>query len=351
MSRFDWQLNFLSVHACKKKERGHGMEARTVASFESAVPEEDEVLESLVDSLLLAAFKKKPDTGTSSACRAYSFLDTDSGRADRKLLATALETETQGLFDEVALDLASRYSDLPEANPALLLFMRARITTPADIVLPFFVMFACDFDEVSVLTGEKQGLLDRIGEAVGHRLRKALIYPMLDAGMQDMSRLVLYQASSSEGFDEMVALEVPKTTPELVAQELKAALDKRVQAPDYDKYFREPPPAARELFGEERYVNLEHLLPMEEARHISDLTFQSSKEKLDKEIKLRISIDDFGRFEARLDHLNRDFFFARRGEDKYLIVRAEKFVTKDQLSAVEFMEVDELERVLSKMLD
>ncbi|MBI3890292.1 MAG: DUF3900 domain-containing protein [Candidatus Wallbacteria bacterium] len=351
MTRFDWQLNFLSVYACRKKDSGHGMSARALASLKSSIPEEDQVLERLVDGLLLAAFKKKPDISPTSACKAYRFLQTDSGRADQKLLVAGLETEDLGMFEEVTSDLASRYSDLPEANPALLVFVRARITTPADVILPFFVMFACDFDEVSVLTGEKSGILEQVGEAVGHRLRKCFVYPLLDAGVQDVDRLLLYQASSSEGFDETVALEVPKTTPELVTEQLRKALDQRDGKQDYEQYFREPPPPARQLFGEERYISLEHLLPMEEAKHISDLTFQASKDKFDKEIKLRIAIDDFGRFEARLDRLNRDFFFARRGEDKYLIVKAEKFVTKDQLSAVEFMDVEELEKVLSKMLD
>ena len=34
MAKFDWQLNFLSVHTCKAKEKGNGMEARALAKME-----------------------------------------------------------------------------------------------------------------------------------------------------------------------------------------------------------------------------------------------------------------------------------------------------------------------------
>lgn len=348
MARFDWQLEFLSVHACRLRMNSQVKEARAIARFES-LSTQDSVLENLLDGLLLSAFKKKPDTGTSSACKAYAFLDTSSGHGDRKLLNNALEAARLEDFEEVALDLAARYADLPEAHPSLLLFLRAKVTTPSDIVLPFFVMFACDFDEVSTLTGDAEGVLERLGEAVTHRLRKALIYPFLDVGLQDVQRLVLFQASSSEGFDELLSLEEPKTTPQLFTEELKTALERKAPLPAYERYFREPPPATRQLFGEERYVRLEHLLPPEEVKHVNDLAFHSSKEKFDKEMKIRIAMDDFGRFEARLDRLNRDFFFARRGDDKYLIVKAETFLTKDQLNPVEFMDVEDLDQVIKKL--
>ncbi|MBI4871236.1 MAG: DUF3900 domain-containing protein [Candidatus Riflebacteria bacterium] len=348
MSKFDWQLEYLSVHVVRLREKSDRKDPQALARLEG-LGEEDTVLENLLDGLLLAAFKKKPDITPTAACRAYRFLASGSGEADRRLLQSALAAPRLEEFEEVASDLAARYADLPEAHPALLLFTRSRVTTPADTVLPFFVMFACDFDEVSVLTGESPGILEKLGEAVTHRLRKALIYPFVDAGLQDEGRATLIQVAASEGFSELLSLEEPQTTPELFSTELRTALDQRAPQPAYDRYFREPPPAVRPLFGEERYVRLEHLLPVDEVKHVADLTFHSSKEKFDKEMKLRIAIDDFGKFEARMDRLNRDFFFARRGDDKYLIVRANKFLTRDQLNPVEFMAVEELDQVIKKI--
>ncbi len=350
MVRFDWQLNFLSVHACQPSEGGKRLTERLLLSTES-LAEENEILEGLLDELLVSLFKKKPDTGKSSACKAFSFLETGSGQGDKRMLTRGLEAENLEQFESVATDLASRYADIDGARPALVLVVRSRVTTPADVVLPFLVMFACDFEEVSLLTGRSEGLLERIGEAVVHRLRKAIVYPLVDQGIQNLDRLILFQAAASEHFDEMVALEEPVNTPELFAGEVKQALEKRVQEPPaYQRYFKEPPPATRELFGEERYVRLEHLLPSDEVKHVSDVSFKNSKEKFDKEMKLKISLGDFGRFEAKMDRFNRDFFFARRGNEKYLIVRAENFVIKDQLTPVEFVDVEDLEQVFKNLL-
>ena len=41
------------------------------------------------------------------------------------------------------------------------------------------------------------------------------------------------------------------------------------------------------------------------------------------------------------------FFFAKKGDSKFLIVKGNKFLTKSQLSSIEFLDVKELDDVLA----
>lgn len=348
MSRFDWQLKYLSLHTARKPERGSGKELHCLGVFRQ-LDEDHAALERLVDSLLLSAFRKKRGITAASACKVYNFQPTDAGGADRELLRHALDAEVEQEFSEAVDQLAHVYAEMPTTSPALLIGLLAHVTTPQDSVLPFFCLFGVNIEQASLFGEDQPGPFLRTTLALEPKPSKALLYPLLDGGRHDADRLLIVRGKPAECWDDLLAVEAPPTPEEVVTEAMRRALSKKVDRATIDRYFSGPPPKKRPLFGEGRYVSPSHLLDAHEAKHVGDVVAQAAYEATQKVLCFRVSCGKAGKVEIPLSQLGRDFFLARNGDEQFLIVRAQQFTAGGPLTAVEFAEIESLATVLGRL--
>ncbi|MBI4863177.1 MAG: DUF3900 domain-containing protein [Candidatus Riflebacteria bacterium] len=214
--------------------------------------------------------------------------------------------------------------------------------------IPFYVLFKCDFEDARRLT-PRTGL-ERVDEIIENRLKKMAMFPYFNGFEQDGSRVKIFQSNPSDYFHELLEVQVPATAKQLFQKELKEAVGAR-HHDRYDDYFVGLPPEKRELFGEERFIPLSDLLPPPEVNYVTQRSCQAVREKYDKKVKATIKVDGTLKVEMELDALGKSFFFARKGDVRYMIIRGESFVTSGQLSGLDFLNVEELDDILPRVTE
>lgn len=353
MKGFNWQITGLEIRSVQQPDQGRRLEQLPLLSNQGLPPREDR-LEKLIDALLLRAFSKRPDTGISASCRAYAFTRGGGGRTDRDLLRAALrETGGTKALEEASDMFLGRHIGQEAASACLFILLRAEVQAPTLKLppMPFLAAFFCDFEETSRLTGERPGILAEVSGAVSHKLRKGLIYPAFDGPVQDEGSLHIFQSAGKDRLADILNLVTPKTTPELLEGELQQALHTRLgDTHRYDEYFIDAPPRVRELFGEERFIREpELLLPPEEVQHVARVSYENARQKYDKETRVKVLIDERVRFDAPLDQLGQSYFFASNGPERFLVIRGEKFQARDHLTGIDFLELQTLDEIVSKL--
>jgi len=116
--------------------------------------------------------------------------------------------------------------------------------------------------------------------------------------------------------------------------------------PEQYEMYLQGVPKKRELFSDHQFVNAPDLLSAEEVEVLCRKSYQSSLDRHGKKPKVKIQIDEGVKFEGQLDKMGESFFFAKAGEENFLIIKGVNFVTKSQLTAVEFLDVQELAEVM-----
>ena len=344
----DWNVNFINIFRVDEGSEEGAKQAELVLA-NSGFPADDPVLQDHLDSLLVEAFKKRPDTGEGSACKLWTFQDTPPGKEDREVFFEALTTENPKTFQSLARRVAGRYLSLPGARPGLLFFLNVRVTPKKGMGGNFFVIFVCDFADLRRYDPHI-GHLESVDDAVEKKCKKAVVYPYHNGYDFDKDKVKVVQSGAKvAAFADLFYLEPPPSTKDLLEQELKEAVTKRDDGEKYEDYFVSELPKERELFGEERYINLSDLLSTDDVVHLSKESYQSAMDKHGKKSRVRIVVDDGVKFEGQLDKLGINYFFARKGGAKYLIVKGEKFLTKSQLSSIEFLDVEDLDEVLPRV--
>jgi hypothetical protein len=349
MADFDWKLSHLSVFRCGVDPKSPAARPRKAVEHvgsRSRFGEGQELLEELIDHLLASAWAKKVDIAESSACRAWAFKPSAGGGEDRELLEGLVSAGGARDFEGRALVLSERYAGLPRARDGVLIHVSAVVDSGRARGVPFYGLFKCDFEEARRLADDLT--LESVPEVMIRKLKKMVLYPYFDGFQQDPARLKLFQASASDYFHELLAIDRPATARELFQRELAEAVGSRFDD-RYDDYFVSMPPAKRELFGEERYVPLNDLMPAPEVRYVTERSCQAAREKYDRPIRVSIRIDDAVKVDADLAGLGKSFFFARKGDVRYMIVRGERFVSGGQLSSLDFLNVESLEEILPRV--
>ena len=344
----DWNVNLINIFRMSAGE-GEGEKSVELVLANKGFPADDPVLQDHLDGLLVEAFKKKPDTGETCGCKVWTFQGTPPGQEDRELFQEALETDKAKTFQTLARRITGRYLSLPGTKPGLIFFLNVRITPKKGQGGNYFVMFVCEFEELRRYDPHI-GHLEPVEDAVQKKCRKALIYPFFNGYDFDREKVKLVQVGAKEGsLSDLFYLEPPRTTQELLEEELREAVVSRHDANTYEGYFEKELPKERELFGEERYINLDDLLKTDDVVHLSKASYQSALDKHGKKSRVRIVVDEGVKFEGQLDKLGVNYFFARKGEAKFLIIKGEKFLTKSQLSSIEFLDVQDLEEVIPRV--
>ncbi len=344
----DWNVNFINIFRMVEAD-SEGDKSVELVLANAGFPADDPVLQDHLDGLLVEAFKKKPDTGATCGCKIWTFQGTPPGKEDRELFKEALETDQAKTFQTLARRITGRYLSLPGAKPGLIFFLNIRVTPKKGMGGTYFVMFICDFEDLRRYDPHI-GHLEAVSDAVQKKARKALIYPYFNGYDFDHEKVKLVQSSSQEGaLSDLFYLEPPRTTNELLEDELRSAVVSRHDAKKYDGYFEQELPKERELFGEERYINLDDLLNTDDVVHLSKASYQSALDKHGKKSRVRIVVDEGVKFEGQLDKLGVNYFFARKGGAKFLIIKGEKFLTKSQLNSIEFLDVQDLEEVIPQV--
>jgi len=311
-------------------------------------PAEDPKLLEMIDGLLVDGFKKKPDTGKTCGCKVWTFQNTPSGKEDNELLIQALDATSMNDFQSVTRRIAGRYAGLSTAKPGLLVFLNVRVTPAKGMGGTFFVHFICDFEQLNRFDSHL-GQIEAVTDAVNHKCKKAFIFPFFSGYDLEREKIKLINTGKLEGsLAEVLYLDPPKDTDQLLLKELYEAVTDRHDPTTYETYFQSPP-KERELFNEQSFVSNADLLSQDEVEYLSQKSYQTSLDNHGKKPKVRLVVDDAVKFEGQLDKLGESFFFARRGDTKYLIVKGEKFLTKSQLSSIEFLDVKDLDEVLTKV--
>jgi len=347
---FDWKLIHLVAHRCQSVvgRDGHPQKEASHVLSQNHFSAGQELLEELLDTLLSSAWAKKVDMNDSSSCRAFPFAHSEGGVTDRSLLTEMVSATKLEDFEPRAQLLAERYCRQPRAREGILLQLCCVITSGRARMIPFLFLFKCDFEEARKLTNETG--LERVDEVILNKLKKVAIYPNFDGFEPDGDRVKLFQSTPSEYFHELLELQQPATAKQLFQEELKSAVS--VRHPNhYDDYFVGLPPAPRELFGNECYIPVKELLPAPEVQYVNDRSCQAAREKYDRPVRTTIKIDGLIKVEAELAGLNRSFFLAKKGDQRYLIIRGERFVTGGQLSGLDFLKLDELEDLLPRVME
>ena len=348
---YDWHLKNLAAFRCRSEGDGESQERLQLDALGhmARFGAEDELLEQLLDGLILNAFKKRPDIGDSAPCRIYGFRNSTKGEEDREFLQQLRVEPDAGVFEEKCEKLAKRYASLPNARQGVLLFLLVTVRAKNVAEEPFLCIFKCDYEEACSIQDKVSVTI--LNEVIIGKLKKVIIYPHFNGYEHDESHLKLFQSSASDYFEELLWLDKPTVASTLLQGELRRAIALRNQEKSQDEHFLSPPPKKRELFGEERYIPLNDLIPYEEVRFVSDEVCERSKEKFERKVKIQIRIDDNVRIDADMAGLGRSFFFAERGGFRFLIVRGENFTTNGPLSGLDFLDVQSLEDVLPHLDD
>lgn len=349
MKDFDWKLVHLCLFRCMTDEDSAKPRLRvehlgSQKHFETG----QELLEELLDRLLSSAWGKKVDINESSACRAFPFKDTERGEGDRQALEELVSAASLEGFEARANALTERYAVIPRARQGILIHAAVTVDSGRAKSLPFYFLFKCDFEDARQLAEDRT--LVMVPEIILDKLKKVLVYPFFDGFAPDADRVKLFQASASDYFHELLDVERPATAKELFQRELATAVQSRFQH-RYDDYFVGEPPRKRELFGDERIIPLQDLMPSPEVKYVTEKSCRAAKDKYDKPIRITIKIDETVKVEADLSGLGKSFFIAKKGDLRYLILRGERFVGSGPLSGLDFLDVENLEEILGRVTE
>lgn len=348
---FDWKLTHLclfKVHADEAPaDEKPKLKVDHLGSQKHFEPGQ-ELLEEMLDGLLSTAWAKKVDINDASACRAYAFRDTQDSKEDRQLLEELNGSKSIEDFEARCLRLTERYTGLPKAKQGVMIHAVCTVDAGRAKALPFYFMFKCDFEDARQLSDERH--IVPVPEIIIEKMKKSVVYPYFDGFAPDGDRVKVFQQGSSDDFCELLEIDKPATAKELFQKELARAVATRFED-RYDDYFVGMPEGKRELFGNDRKIPLDDLMPAPEVKYVCDKTVRAARDKYDKPVKVRIKIDEAVSLEADLSGLGRTFFFAQKGDMRYVIIRGEHFVSSGQLTGLDFLDVEQLEDIMPRVTE
>ena len=341
----DWELVYLSMFHCVIHENGD-KEAIELASYQE-IGSVEENLQSFVGSMLKQIKSKKASLTPTAACRAFQFDDNDLGKEDRKILDQLLNAVSLTSFEAHSRIVATKYIQSPKARQGILFVVTANTQLKKNMSPGLFV-FKTDFQKGFVPADSGVSASNQI---ILPELKKGLQYPYHDGLNFHFDKIQLFQKSQSEYFQKMFRLITLPDSVEIADEALKEQLSQQKPG-TYEKYFnipREDRTDKREVFGQTRAVQNSDLLDSDMVSHLSKKTQMKVVDQNVRPLKLRLHVDDGIKFEGRVDQINQNYFFAEYGLEKYLIIRGNKFETRSHFQSVEFMKLEQLDEVMTRI--
>ena len=341
----DWELVYISAFQCEDNPSG---EKEATELFSSSVLEEDqEEMGDFLQELIKKLKAKKPSLSPSASCRAFQFHEDVLGSDDKKLCEQLLGAVSLPVFRNHAQLIATKYVRSAKARSGILFVINANTTTKKNMSPGLFVI-KTDFQPGFLTT---EGTVKQHSRVLLPELKKGMIYPHFDGMNFRFDQIQLFQKSSSDYFERLFRLTSLPDLEEIADESLAEHLE--TQKPGaYQKYFDMPVEdrrAKREVFGNTRLVQEPDLIEADDVSFISKKTQYSNVDKNAKPIRLKLQIDDGIRFEGKVDQLNQNYFFAQDGLEKFLIVRGSKFSTRSHFQTVEFMKLETLNDVITRI--
>ena len=153
MEEFDWNPERIAVHLIEYKDPDvpdDGLVHRQLARSEG-FPDADESFVDYLDFQLRALVKKRPDTGASSACKVFEFLQNDKGEGDRQLLEERLLMSLEGKGFGAGVDeVMERIMLVPGLKPGLVIMAKVRVLNElGESGAELLAMFWLDFEDAT----------------------------------------------------------------------------------------------------------------------------------------------------------------------------------------------------------
>jgi hypothetical protein len=356
MDDYDWTPEFLIVARIAPEdpdEVGAPLVPMVIEACKG-FPGSDESFVDLLDGLLSESLKRRTDTGASAPCKAYGFVDNAKGEEDRRLLEEGLlmATDLDG-FRDAGLALIRRLADLPGAVPGLAVVMSATLTDiDAGRGVKSLAVFDLPYQDAQQVEHTAGLSLVDIPEVIVRKQARSMLYPLFGGDEPRHDLVKIHSRPAAAPFPGVLSVRPPPTTEVLLQQEVARALYSGGSGaePRYSPYFEKPPAKKRELFGEERLVRVQDLLPPTRAAAVARESSRTTRDLYDKDQKLSLVVDDQVKIDARADSLGEAVFFAEHGGDRYMVIKGKKFVTnKAQLSSLDFLKVESLQDVLTQL--
>ncbi len=355
MDAFDWNPELMVVHKLAWRDQDHpdqGLERSEIVRSEG-FPDADDSFLDYLDYQLRELIKKKPDTGAGSPCKVYQFVENSKGSEDRGLLEDKLVMATDiATFSAGIEQVMERIMAVPGVGQGMVVAMKLAATFgEGDSGASFVTLFWFDFEDATRFQEDPL----RLDDLTGILLRKAgrgMIYPYLEGDTPRHDLVKLHCRPASHPFVELFSVIPPPTTEELLQREVARAIFSRGSDAEerYKAYFEKTPAKKRELFGEQRLVKVGDLIPERDAAAVARESSRTAKDLYDKDQKMKITIDGMLSVDLRMENLGESFFFAKEGQEKFLIIRGKSFQSnRAQLSSVDFLEVESLANVIDKV--
>ncbi len=356
MADVDWSPVYLVVAKLGYKdpdEPEKGLEPEILDRSEG-FPQSDEGFADFLDGLIVEALGRRTDTGASSPCKAYDFVENKKGEQDRQLLEQELLMATDlASFEEAGRDLLGRLAELSGIAPGVAMLGRIRVVDEeTDKGAELVALFLLPYQEAYRMDHDEGLSLSQVPGILSKKSARSLLYPMVDETGPRHDRLKIHARPASDPFPGLFSVRPPPTTEALLQAEVARALYARDRKAEerYSGYFEKPPPRRRELFGEDRMVKIADLLPSTDAAAVARESSRTARDLYQKEQKVKLVIDGTVRVDARAEGLGDSFFLAEKGGERFLVIRGKHFVTSTpQVCPLDFLEVEELDDLLDRM--
>jgi hypothetical protein len=344
----DWELAYLSVYRCASLENSEGRSVTEIFSCESS-SSIGEPFYRFLTALLSKTLSKKPSLTPGAPCRVFRFQSVSSGEQDSKICDELLHAVSLSGFRSQSALLAHKYIRTPKSRDGVLFVVNANVQAKK-VRMPALFVLKTDYEGAGFIDGE--GSFEERGDVILPELKKSLLYPYFDGANFQFDKVRIFQKNRSDYFEKIVAVEALPDSSQIAEEALRKELEEINPGVSYDRYFATPKeerPKKRDMFGDTRFIEEKDLLNSDEASLLSLKTQTAVVDKDAGPVRLKVQIDDDIRFEGRIDQLNRNYFFARNGLEKMLIIRGDSFHTKSHFQSVEFMRLEDFQQVLEKI--
>lgn len=342
----NWEMVYMSVFRCVSDENSSKKIIEEIGEV-SEIGIDEESFSDFIGDLIMQAVSKKASLSPIASCRTYQFLEDSKGKTDQSICNSLLTAVSQSHFRTHAKIVADQYTSTPKARDGLLFILNANYEQNKTLTPNVFIL---KVDYVKGIVHSENSNLEHSESLLLPELKKAITYPYFDGGNFKYTQIKLYQRSSADYFQKMFNVGYLPDSEEIADHCLHEELKEK--CPElYDKYFEIPQGERRqkrELFGSSRIVKEEDLLDVDNVSHLSLQTQMNVVDQNVKPVRLKVNIDDGLKFDGSVDQLNRTYFFAQEGLERYLIVKGGKFEIKGHYQSAEFMKLESLEDTLSR---
>ncbi|RGR86232.1 DUF3900 domain-containing protein [Heyndrickxia coagulans] len=352
MKRLDFNIHFLSFYVIQTD--GEGEQTRKqFRHFQTLDHEDYEVsnVKDFLDGELEKIVKRKVDKHPKSEqvpTKIGRFMVEPGYGLDSNpnfnLFNRARMARTIGDFQKASEAFLAAYLDTNAVRDGAFLIANATMRKYFDE--PFVFLLKCDFEPKVAAIADESTLLKKVEMAITTKGMKSIQYPyMPEEGMIEESELKIHQASHARYFEEFLKyVEYGDSMPEIMKAQVKTMVEEHFQevlhedSIEYEQLEKE-----LEIWEASPKRALQERLPAEQvieaAAQIAETTPEADLQMKLDHISVNALLSDFG----ETVHL------AKIGDRYITIVESESILFEKGFSPVEFLQPDELEKVLGRL--